>query len=521
MPALADYLKGTLDDSLKAVVQPAGLIPGALFVLLNLAFVIPAADAREVAFVDAFSGLPNGSKIVVVAVLILLIGYLLLSSVGAVLDTLAGRSWNTSLLATVRCALRNWRRTRLTKRIEATPHDDLEDKSDLEWRLQTRFANADDRCAPTALGDVLGAYDRSVQDRFGLRLAALWEPLRAVVKDDDPAATAVSNAKSSLDLTANLTFVGALFIFEAVVLFSLWDRPASVLLALAGLLLVYVAYEVTVARTVSWCDAIDTVLTLYVDDLLEKMGTRKTVSLADRREMLAKLSEFLLRKGPSDGIFEAPVPPAPTVTASDGIEVQTTVAARREPARAKDKCSVHRDLFDVVLIVSREARPGLLLSQPAVLVFSDPRLPRLSDPATQEAATSEILHESGREAVERLVWRLSSLRPGEGRVVRFALDRWRLSIDSGLKLSVEYLESDDDVFNVTVYNDTDHEVAATLRGFHCEDHTTGALRPLNPSSLIEVASNETGRAWMRKFESGESRLTLHLVPYVTRAASTA
>lgn len=40
---IADFLKGTVSESLNKLIQPAAVVPAMLFVLLNLAFVYPEA----------------------------------------------------------------------------------------------------------------------------------------------------------------------------------------------------------------------------------------------------------------------------------------------------------------------------------------------------------------------------------------------------------------------------------------------------------------------------------------------
>ena len=78
--------------------QPAGLVPAAVFVLLNLAFVYPTLKAAEVGYVTIFTGLDEAWQGVTVAVIVLFLGYLLLSVSANVLDLLAGDSWRDAAL---------------------------------------------------------------------------------------------------------------------------------------------------------------------------------------------------------------------------------------------------------------------------------------------------------------------------------------------------------------------------------------------------------------------------------------
>src|SRR5688572_19267350 len=99
MPALAEFLKGTVQGSLKGLIAPAGIIPAGLFILLNLAFVLPEARDREVGWVVDFYELDGaGWQAVTIATAIMFLAYLLGSASAVLLDTLSGRTWKQSLL---------------------------------------------------------------------------------------------------------------------------------------------------------------------------------------------------------------------------------------------------------------------------------------------------------------------------------------------------------------------------------------------------------------------------------------
>ena len=260
---------------------------------------------------------------------------------GAILDTLCGRTWRASLLAHALVWWRGKRQERLKARTKRSEGEDLEPIEHLKWRLRTRFPQAG-TCTPTALGDVLLAYDQSVQERFGMRLAALWEPLRAVVASEDAAVKAAADEKSGVDLSANLAFAGALFIFEALVVFGLLGDWDAMLIAVAGLPVIYLAYRVTVTRALSWCDAIDTVVLLHRKALLEKAGLRTPATAAKQRDALRRLGGFLLRDGKADDLFDAPAAAAaPALTSSKNVTSpwSTTRSASRPTRTRRGSCT--------------------------------------------------------------------------------------------------------------------------------------------------------------------------------------
>ena len=200
MPALTEFLKGTVKDTLTSLVQPPGLVPAAAFILLNLGVIGPRAKDEKLGLAEAYYGLDDAWQAVIVASLILVVGYVLLSASSMVLDTLSGRTWRTSLLATTLSSLRGYRRKNLVARIdklELRPLQarDIERVDTLRWRLRTRFAPGKSRSAATGLGDVLLASEHGVKQRYGITVAALWEPLRVAVEPDDPAIKAAGDER--------------------------------------------------------------------------------------------------------------------------------------------------------------------------------------------------------------------------------------------------------------------------------------------------------------------------------------
>lgn len=470
MPALAEFLKGTVNDALTKVLQPAGLIPGALFILLNLAIVLPAATANNVGIATTYSGLASAVQVIVVGSLILVVGYLLLASSGAVLDTLAGRTWRMSILGTVMRAERDRRRDKLEARIGRMyaegSDSDIERLDELLWRRRTRTAPSERKSTPTALGDVLLASEHAIRARYGLSVPALWEPLRAALATDDQAASAADSAKATLDVTANLTFAIVVFVFEAVIVFTLLEDHSAVLFTLTGMAVSYVAYRVTVAKAVSWCDAIDTTVALNAHRVLDKLGIRDATSGPDRRALLERASDFMVRDAPDDDLFGPVAPPEPVLTSSPNLTATAHQRETRYPAIAGTSAATHREsiAFTLLVTTAKDTMPWTR----GTLIFADPRLPRLS-PTPPDA---DLLRGgSGKTTSESLRWEVAASCTYSN-AVTCELDCWRIAIDNGLLLSVEQL-TDENARFVTVHNTTGATVlVSTLSVFHAADEVT-------------------------------------------------
>jgi hypothetical protein len=476
MPALAEFLKGTVNDSLTKILQPAGLIPGALFVLLNVGFVLPRAKTEKVGVATSYAELDGTWQVVVAAALVLAIGFLLLSASGSVLDTLAGRTWRTSIFGVFLRWVRKKRRNKLANRI-AQVNDfgsgaDIERLDELLWRQRTRTAPAGRLPAATALGDVLLAAEHGIKERYGLSVAALWEPLRASQKSDDPATTAAAESKATLDLMGNLTFVLVAFTLEAIVVYTLFDDPRAVLLALLGLPVAYVAYRVTVAKGISWCDAIDTAVALHAHELLGSLGIRKATGGADRRALLEQASDFMLRDVPDNELFGVAPAAGPGIITSADLTAAVHERATRSPATEVEPAGAHRASIAFDVFVNR-AKTQTAWTTTGTLLFEDTRLPRLRamPPGAEELAL-------GVDATtcDALRWSVT-VAGGSTTTLSFELDRWRVAVDGDLTVTVELLTGEATRF-VTVSNATGAVVSgAVLRIFHTEDGVTHVVEP--------------------------------------------
>jgi hypothetical protein len=96
--AVAKFLQGKVDESLTKFLQPAGLVPAAVFVVLNLAFILPELSAAGVSFATGFGELDESWQTVIAAFAVVVLGYLLISVSGNILDLLSGESWRDTPL---------------------------------------------------------------------------------------------------------------------------------------------------------------------------------------------------------------------------------------------------------------------------------------------------------------------------------------------------------------------------------------------------------------------------------------
>ena len=456
MASLAEFLKGTVGDSLNKVLQPSGLLPGALLVLLNLGFVLPAATTEEVPVAVRLSELDSGWQAVVLGALILGVGFLVLSASNVVLDTLTGATWRPALVARVLRKARDMGRARLKARTTRDARRGDESTEQLDWHLHTRRAPAGQDSSSTALGDALLAAGDATSDRYGLRMATLWEPLRAALDRDNVAVTAADAEKAVLSLAGNLTFVLGIYAVESAVVLSLLHHWNDVLMSLLVLPVAYVAYRVTVVKAISWADAVDTVAALHRDTLRERLGMRKPRGFADAHRQFEQLSAFMPgTAAPGDDMFEAS---RADVEAPDGLLADLASAPARTPAAGVDAREHCADVRCLLVATCADAEDH----EHDEISVSDARVPHLrAVPAGLDDTRATLVPGSP----DALRGRFDGLGSGDTRERAFALPRWTVELSDRLTGRVE--EPDERRLEVAVTVPGDKEVAdGTLTLFH-------------------------------------------------------
>ena len=170
MPSVAEVFKGSIDESLKKLVQPAGVVPATVLVFANLVFIYPSLLGAEIAAATAFDDLDDAWKGVVLTGLILVVGYVILNLSASAMRLATGELVAGSTLG-------DWLKDIQANHIrkdEAQANKDRKIKSDL-----SRLPLPED-AAPTWLGNVFAGSNTSLYKRYGFDIAAMWAHLEAI-----------------------------------------------------------------------------------------------------------------------------------------------------------------------------------------------------------------------------------------------------------------------------------------------------------------------------------------------------
>jgi hypothetical protein len=330
-PAVADLFKGSIDEGLKKLVQPAAIVPAAVFVLLNLAVIYPALLDAGVSWATAFKGLEDTLKVVLISASILVLGYVLLNLNGSMLRLATGELIAETPIGT-------WLTDREKKRIQrfkdkVRPEKDGEPKS-LSIKTEDTKLPPPEKAAPTRLGNVLAGASDSLVKRYGFDLGATWVHLETLLaKDQKEVATALDDERVPMEVLVSLSVVVVVFGVEAALVSLIADQPTGALALVVAVPAAYGLYRAACARAGSYVDLVKAAVDLYRSDLGTKLGILKTDDIETEQAEWKKIADWFLYDvsplKPSDATASLVV----TTSAPDNLTVKALPTRRTDPVR--------------------------------------------------------------------------------------------------------------------------------------------------------------------------------------------
>lgn len=336
LPAISAFLSGTVTDTLKGILKPAVLFAAALFVFLNLIFVlvpVSGLDSGLGVAVNALLTLDLVWLAAIFAVVVVTVAYVLGSLNNTILSLMTGEAWGDAWI--IGWLAKQWHRLQLrhmNTRIENLTYDDPT-RNRLNYEKLTRFPRKESDIAPTALGNVLNANASTLWERYGIDLTTLWPHMRIAIAEKKVLTDQIDQEKVTLDFLLNVSFILGIFVVECVVL----NWPLRVTLPLSGgyylglLALAYVIYRSGVVKAQSWGHAMLMAFDQEQETLRQHLSLQPFKDRKTAREHWRLLSEYLVygdrtdRPGAVEQMFDkpeaAPSPPSATATGSPTVSV--------------------------------------------------------------------------------------------------------------------------------------------------------------------------------------------------------
>jgi hypothetical protein len=265
VPSVGEIFQGSIDESLKKLVQPAAVVPATVLVGLNFVLIYPRLLAAKLPMATAFDGLDDAWKGIVLTVVILVVGYVILSLSGSTMRLATGELIADTAIGRALIWLQVRRIKAVTKHARDTQRIRAEDA-----RLPPP-----DQATPTRLGTVLAGANWSIYQRYGFDMAAVWAHLQAVLaKDQETFAASLDDEYTGLQVLVNLAAVTIILGTEAAFV-SLVARDGAMALAfLISVPLAYGLYRAACARARGYTDLVEVAVDLYRSMVGDKLGIK-------------------------------------------------------------------------------------------------------------------------------------------------------------------------------------------------------------------------------------------------------
>src|SRR6266851_169613 len=338
LPVISEVFKTAFDDGLKKLVQPAGLVPGAILVLLNVVAVYPVLFAHNQRVVTAFDNLADPWKLVIATAIVLLVGFVILNLSASILRAMTGELWRESPLFDALRDMHKSHRDKLQANAETLPQGSSGQVNAL-YDLHTRYPEGDEFLMPTRLGNAMSAAALALWTSYGIDLGATWAQMRDRMQADDgqsKALSAIDDQKLNLDTLCNLAFVFFAVAIEAM-LISIWLRDISLIpWVVGGLAIGYITYSTSITTAVAWGDQVQAAFDLYRGSLCDALGLPKDATSKAERQRWTDASRALLWDTPNDDLFTpaTDAKPKPNATANlSVVDLSPDVATPRIVSR--------------------------------------------------------------------------------------------------------------------------------------------------------------------------------------------
>jgi hypothetical protein len=190
------------------------------------------------------------------------------------------------------------------------------------------FPPDSDRCAPTALGNVMAAFEAYPSQRYGIDAVYMWPRLLPVL-NEKKYAIFVEREKEGLDFFLNFSVLSGVLVVESVLFRWLLGWPMLTRVALVSGCVAFLFYywgAVSCAR--NWGDTIKTAFDLYRYELAEWLALEPFGDKVDETRRWRAVSRFIKRGRWDDfGAFRYPLPDEKEVKAEGEIAQPETPSA--------------------------------------------------------------------------------------------------------------------------------------------------------------------------------------------------
>jgi hypothetical protein len=174
--------------------------------------------------------------------------------------------------------------------------------------LVDSFPPDPDMCAPTALGNVIAAFEAYPSRRYGIDAVHMWPRLLPVL-NEEKYAIFVEREKEGFDFFLNFSILSSMLAVESVLLRMFLEQLWFTWVALASGCAAFLFYQAAVRNARNWGETIKTAFDLYRYRLAEQLALEPFEDKVDETRRWQAISYFIKRGSWDDfRAFRYPLP---------------------------------------------------------------------------------------------------------------------------------------------------------------------------------------------------------------------
>ncbi len=466
LSSLTEFITGTFNDQFKKLIQPAPLVAASIFAALQFVVLYPPLAERYPALAEQCAALPAAWQAVLVALLILSLGYLLGSLADLFLNIVSGAALSDSPL--VGRALLALQRKRFADAQKKGNSDDSVVAARALRRLAYHFPREKANLAPTRLGNVLAGVGDYTWHQYGAALSVIWPTMDLTLKEkNDTLRGQLDDNRTALTFLATVSVLLAVVATEVALLYVALGQPWPALWAIPLAAVAYLVYAAGVQKAEAWSAGVRTAFDLHLEDVGAKMGLRALsgpTAEKNRKERWEQVSRWLtygaVALDPAHWELETQkhdwyAPPAgtPPVTVQHPptVSVQQWGQARCGAAQLSGTDWVFGLVADYIFVVSHAAAGRFAPhARNVTLLVTDPALDPvpLAVPGTVAGVLGtptpvSVTGERLDGAAPALKWAVGDIAPGGSATLRYQIHHAEVKVSVNAPFVLLSLEEDE------------------------------------------------------------------------------
>jgi hypothetical protein len=300
---MLDALSKNLAETFSRIIQSfriAAFFPALCFVLLHDMLILPYLSRQGIPL-----QIRDDNSLLLILLWTALIAYVLRYLNFSIIRILEGYPFLDTEWARLMIRWHKRQKAYMEQQSKILPDSDPKKKM-LKDNLHDYYPPCENDCAPTALGNVVAAFETYPHSQYGIDAVYIWPRLLPVLAAEGYAPF-VDREKEAFDFFLNITVLSGVFTVECTLLRFHLAHPSLTWLALASACIAYIFYRAAIVNALNWGEMVKTAFDLYRYQLAEALALKTFEDKEKEKKYWENISSSL-RKEQEFLEFNYPLP---------------------------------------------------------------------------------------------------------------------------------------------------------------------------------------------------------------------